>query len=91
MLDDSQKDIHDIKIPLSTRVLLYILTTPLKHVLKCLITEKLKFYQEVISQGNQKVDKDFDIKNVILKNRNLRHKLEVIKDRMRLVNDPDFK
>lgn len=88
--ENNEKNIYDFEMPLSTRLFLYILQTPLKHVLTCLITDKHKFLLEVIAQGNKKTNKDFDIKNLILQNRLLRHKLEFVKELKGLSGDPDF-
>lgn len=65
-LDNRGQFLHDFDIPLSTRIQLYFLDTPLKHLLFCFKTERNSFFQDIISKGKMNTKNDFDIKQMIL-------------------------
>ena len=65
-LDNSGQFLHEFDIPLSTRIQLYFLDTPLKHLLVCFKTERNSFFQDIIAKGKINTKNDFDIKQMIL-------------------------
>lgn len=64
IVPSQNEDLHKIqkiKLPLSTRIFLYLLSTPLKIILKVCKKDKHVFFEEVLQSGKEKVHSDFDI------------------------------
>jgi len=53
-------------------------------------SERLIRHLKIYEKGQEKIDEDFDIRNIIKNQRELKQAVDIIKSRMQLEDDPDF-
>ena len=79
-----------MKLPLKTRVFLYLLTTKASFFLSPCKHPIHQKYLDIIETGNEKKEEDFDLYNIIKESRDLKYEMEVLKEKMGMLGDPVF-
>jgi hypothetical protein len=88
--DPNTPDLFKLKLPLRTRLLLWLTTTKCGCLYKCCLNGKQEKYLEIMEKGAEKQEEDFDIYQIIQESKKLRFELDLLKEKNNLTNDPDF-
>ena len=88
--DPSTPDLYKIKLPLCTRLFLWLNTTMCGFLFKCCLKSHHEKFLEVLDKGAEKQEADFDIYEMIQESKRLRFELNILKDKMNASDDPAF-
>ena len=83
--------IQKIKLPLKTRIFLYLLTTPFSFLFACCKKPLHEKYLEVIDKGNEQKEEEFDLFNIIKESKDLQYEFEMLKEKMQCKDNDIFK
>lgn len=88
--NNTDSQVHKIKVGTCTRVLLYFKTTPLRFLCLCCKSEKHALFEDVIEKGSEKIDDDFNLKMLIQANKTLKFQMEEMKKDFKIQDKPVF-
>ena len=89
--DPDRQDVKTMKLSLIRRIIIYILKDSLlSYICCCCKSAKTEKYIQIMETGEEKLEEDFNIYNIINNYREMRFEIEQIKKKLNLVDDPIF-
>lgn len=88
--EDVSPNLYKMKLPLYTRVFLWLNTTLCGCLLKPCVKDHHQKFLDILEKGTERQEADFDLYEIIKESKQLRFELDILKEKLNASNDPIF-